>query len=94
MENRFKEAKIEAELAGGYSKMEVVWHYTDGRPDCGCGVCVCVRGWLTGPSEKSGQAYGISKALSLIPIGMVKFLYMFSFTTGTTGSVRRTKLSK
>lgn len=44
MENRFKEAKIEAELAGGYSKMEVVWHYTDGRPDCGCGVCVCVCG--------------------------------------------------
>lgn len=40
MENRFKEAKIEAELAGGYSKMEVVWHYIDGRPECDCGVCV------------------------------------------------------
>lgn len=53
MENRFKEAKIEAELAGGCSKMEMVWHYTDGRPECGCGVCVW-RGWLTGPSEKSG----------------------------------------
>lgn len=54
MENRFKEAKIEAELDGGRSKMEMVWHYTDGRPECGCGVCVW-RGWLTGPSEKSGR---------------------------------------
>lgn len=51
------------QILGGKKRSRAGWRLlqdgsglalSGGRPECGCGVCVCGGGQLTGPSERSG----------------------------------------